>query len=193
MTREVIVGLDPSLSSTGICYGTSADNWQTIAITSKARGEDVLSRVKRCEYVVEQLETLLSVVKPRLIVIEDYAFGSKFGKPAYRAELGGLIRWHGIEYTPHILEVSPTTLKKFATGKGAGDKSLIQAHVQKRWGQMFSSDDECDAFVLYQMALCISGRQPPATQAQREAVAKVLSEHPATGQQVIEFCDAVAN
>jgi crossover junction endodeoxyribonuclease RuvC len=191
MTLDVILGLDPSLTSTGICYGTGPDDWQSLAVVSKARGEDVLSRVKRCEFVVEQIERILVTVKPRLILIEDYAFASKYGKPAYRAELGGLIRWHCIEYTPHILEVAPTSLKKFATGKGAGDKSLIQAHVQRRWGQMFETDDECDAFCLYQMALCISGRQKPETQPQRDAVKTVVSGHPSTAQQIIEFCNAV--
>jgi len=188
---ETIVGIDPSLTSTGICYGTSADNWQTIAIKSKPRGTDVAGRIKRYEGIIEQIERVLSTVRPKLILIEAYSYGSNYGKTSDRAELGGLIRWHAIDYTPHILEVAPTTLKKFATGKGAGDKSIVQAHVQKRWGQIFPTDDECDAFCMYQLALCISGRQQPETEPQREAVEKVVSGHPATAEQIVEFCNAV--
>ena len=191
MTREAIAAIDPSLTSTGICYGTSGDTWQTTAVKSKPRGNDVLNRMKRYEGILEQIERVLAVVRPRLILIEAYAFGSNTGKTSDRAELGGLIRWHAIDYTPHVLEVAPTTLKKFATGKGAGDKSLVQAHVQKRWGQMFASDDECDAFCMFQMALCISGRTEPETQPQREAVEKVVSGHPSTAQQIVEFCQTV--
>ena len=188
MTLEVIAALDVSLTSTGICYGTNADDWNTIAVKSTNRGDDVVSRVKRYEAIVERVDGILAVVRPKLILIEGYSFGSKNGRHEAMAELGGLIRWHATEYTPHVLEVAPTTLKKFTTGKGAGDKALIQAHVQKRWGQIFASNDEADAFCLFHMALCIAERQEAETQPQREAVKTVLSKSPATGQQIALFC-----
>lgn len=189
MILEVIAAIDVSMTSTGLCYGTNADDWQTLAVKSKPRGNDVANRVKRYEGIVEQVDRVLSVVKPKLILIEGYSMGSKNGREM-AGELGALIRWHALDYTPHILEVAPSTLKKFATGKGNGDKALVQAHVQKRWGQIFESNDEADAFCLFHMALCISGRNEPETQPQREAVAAVLSKYPATGQQIALFCQS---
>ena len=188
MIKLPIAAIDPSLTSTGLAFGIDETDVCTMAVKSKPRGEGVSNRVKRYELVIQQLTKVLDVIRPRLVLIEGYSFGSKNGKHMDMAELGGLIRWHSTDYTPHILEVAPTTLKKFATGKGAGDKALIQAHVMKRWGKMFETSDEADAFVLFQMALCIAGRQEPQTQPQREAVDKVLSGHTATGQQITEFC-----
>lgn len=53
--------------------------------------------------------------------------------------------------------VAPTTLKKFATGSGKGEKSAVQLNVYKKWGQDFGSNDEADAYVLARIAGAIQG------------------------------------
>lgn len=188
MLRLPIAAIDPSLTSTGICYGTDADDWQTVTCKSKPRGGALVDRIIRYEGIIEQVQRVLATVRPRVILIEEYAYSSNQSGQMYLGEFGGLLRWHLIDYTPHVLEVAPTCLKKFATGKGNSPKDMVMAHVSQRWGKLFASNDEADAFVMYQMALCIAGRQEPATTPQREAVAKVVAGHTATQEQIAEFC-----
>jgi len=62
------------------------------------------------------------------------------------------------EHPPTYI-VAPTSLKKFATGKGTGKKSTIGQGVERRWGDILPEElftpDEADAFVLAKMAECL--------------------------------------
>jgi crossover junction endodeoxyribonuclease RuvC len=188
MLRLPVAAIDPSLTSTGVCLGTDDDDFIVKCCNSKPRGKTVLDRVKRYEQLIGDINRLLDVVKPRLILIEEYAYSKNMGGQMYLGEFGGLLRWHLCDYTPHVIEVTASCLKKFATGKGNAPKDVVMAHVAQRYGKLFQNNDEADSFVLYQMALQIIGRAEPANQAQSEAVAKVLSGHSATAQQIREFC-----
>jgi len=189
LNMHAIAAIDPSLTSTGLCWGTDADDFQVTCCSSKPIGKTVLDRVKRYEDLTSRILGILEPCRPRLILIEEYAYSKNMGGQMYLGEFGGILRLHICDYTPHVIEVTASCLKKFATGKGNAPKDIVMAHVQKQWGQIFRNNDEADAFCLYQMALCIAGRQKPANQAQREAVAKVLSGHCATSEQIIEFCE----
>lgn len=184
-----IAAIDPSLTSTGICYGTTADAFQVQCCNSKPRGKTVIDRVQRYETLTSDILGILQPCRPRLILIEEYAYSKNMGGQMYLGEFGGILRWHICDLTPHVIEVTASCLKKFATGKGNAPKDIVMAHVQKQWGHIFRNNDEADSFVLYQMALCIAGRQKPSNQAQRESVSKVLSGHSATEEQIARFCD----
>jgi crossover junction endodeoxyribonuclease RuvC len=188
MIRLPIAAIDPSLTSTGVCLGTDETDWIVKCCGSKPRGKTVLDRVRRYEGLLQDITRILDAIQPRLILIEEYAYSKNMGGQMYLGEFGGLLRWHLCDYTPHVIEVTASCLKKFATGKGNAPKDVVMAHVAQRYGKLFANNDEADSFVLYQMALCIAGRQEPQTQPQREAVDKVLSGHTATGQQIAEFC-----
>lgn len=185
----VLLGIDPSLTSTGLCWGTSAEDYQVQTCGSKPIGKSVTDRVRRYERLVEQIVTVCDRVRPSLILIEEYAYSKNMGGQMYLGEFGGILRFHLIDYTPHVIEVTATGLKKFATGKGNSPKDLVMAHVAQRWGKIFASNDEADSFVLYQMALCLAGRQEPATGPQREAVAKIMDGHGFTVDQLREWID----
>ena len=183
-----IAAIDPSLVSTGVCYGTSSEDWTVQCCGSKSVSDSIMDRVRRYEVLVGKILGILETVRPRLILIEAYAYSKNMGGQMYLGEFGGILRWNLTDYTPHIIEVAPTTLKKFATEKGNAPKDVVMAHVAKRYGQVFANNDEADSFVMFQMALCITGRQKPATEPQREAVATVLSGHSSTAEQIAEFC-----
>lgn len=188
MTLNAIAAIDPSLTSTGICWGTTNNEFSITTVGSKPRGKTVLDRVKRYEGLISGILAHIDKVRPSLILIEEYAYSKNMGGQMYLGEFGGILRFHLIDYTPHVIEVTASGLKKFATGKGNSPKDVVMAHVAHRYGRIFTSNDEADAFVLYNMALCIAGRQEPATQPQREAVEKVVSGHDATAQQLVEYC-----
>ena len=193
MTRHVIAAIDPSLTSTGVCYGTDSDDFTVTCCQSKPRGKSVLDRVKRYEGLVEQIIRIISTVTPSLIFIEEYAYSKNMGGQMYLGEFGGILRWNLVDYTPHVYEVTASALKKFATGKGNAPKDIVMAYVQKNWGQLFQNNDEADAFVLYKMALVASGREEASNQSQRDSVAKVMSEHSVTADQIRAMCSDEAS
>ncbi len=83
-----------------------------------------------------------------IVAMEGYASNAKFGREM-AGELGGVVKMVVWEVTgKSALIVPPTSLKKFVTGSGAGKKNVMIAHVYKRWGEMFSDDNQADAFAL---------------------------------------------
>jgi len=47
---------------------------------------------------------------------------------------------------------TPTTLKKFITGKGNAKKELMLLKVYKKWGKEFDNNNICDAYSLAEYA-----------------------------------------
>ena len=159
----VVVGIDPSLSNTGICSGHSPENKNT---TMKCIGrkpkkgetfKTVAQRVVRINELIDQIKDHLTRVSPDIILIEAYAHSKNQKGKSSTIEFGGVLRCLLVEQAKQVIEVSPTTLKKFVLGKGVGNKELIIANVYKRWGVLFESSDEADAYVLYRMGLCYAG------------------------------------
>jgi crossover junction endodeoxyribonuclease RuvC len=82
------------------------------------------------------------------IVIEGYSFGSNQAYARSIAELGGIVRFHLAKrgFTP--LEIPPSTLKKFLTGKGNADKNIVLKEVYRRYHVDLDDDNMADAFGL---------------------------------------------
>lgn len=157
---ENVVGLDLSLTSTGVSrkYGT-----HSIRVKSKD-----------CERLIElRKEVLGYCITASHVVIEGFSFGS----PMQAHNVGGL-GWivrvglfeAGIPYTV----VPPSSLKKFATGKGNAKKDEILA-AAVRAGAHVTGNDEADAWWLRQMGLmALAGEADvPRTEYRTEALAKV--------------------
>ena len=173
MSEIIVCGIDPSIAGTAVCTGTGPQETSLQRFPTKKIGDDVGARIRRLEVLAELLMGHLEPIKPQVIFLEHYSFGSVHGGE-YLGEWGGILRWHLVAITPHVFEVAPLTIKKFITGKGAGKKDVIAGHLGKHWGRTFANDDQADAFSLYQMALVAVGAVEARNEAQREAVAKVL-------------------
>lgn len=173
-----LTAIDPSLSGTAMCSGRQIKEERLERFPTKNQGDDVPGRLKRVGLILDGVVPHLAAIQPKLILIEGYSMGSRNGREL-AGELGFALRWHCIEHTPVILEVAPTTLKKFITGSGGAkmQKSDMKACIQKDYGRLFlgnGSDDLADAFGLYLMALAAVGAVPMTNAAQREAVAKAI-------------------
>lgn len=170
-----ILGIDPSLTNTGLCWG-NGDWHETECLKYKQRkgfkGRELYDRLDRIDSLGDQARKIFSETKPDLALIESYSFGSRNGGE-YLGEYGGMLRWSLIRWARSVVEVAPTMAKKFATGKGNSKKEVIIGHVQKRWGVLFENSDEADAYVLYRIGLCYAGICEPENQAQREVLAKL--------------------
>ncbi|WP_394548834.1 hypothetical protein [Priestia aryabhattai] len=75
---------------------------------------------------------------------------------------------------PYI-EVSPNSLKKFATGKGNCKKDAMVLPIYKKWGFESDSDNIRDAYVLSRVAMAMSMPQK-LTAYQQEAINNIQKE-----------------
>lgn len=171
----MIVAIDPSLTATAIFAGDSGGAYRFETFGSKNIGDGVAARIARYdELVAREMDWLESLGKPDAIYMEAYSYGSNDARAKFSAEYGGILRFHLVDLTDRIFEVAPMTLKKFCTGKGAGGKELVAAHLAKRYGVMFDNNDLFDAFGLYRLGLVCEGHVAADNTAQREAADKVL-------------------
>lgn len=143
----IIIGIDPSLSSTGICTMDENGNiLSTLAINSDFTGAKRLHDIKR-QIIPEVLYSKSEEEEKVIAFIEGYSFGSKNGGEAL-GELGGTIRLMLYEQGIEFIDVPPTTLKKYVLGIGKGDKVAMAIGVIKTWGVDFPTTDQTDAFAL---------------------------------------------
>lgn len=138
-----IIGLDLSLTSTGVCI-----NEQTLVITTKTKGAERLSVISKAI-----LETALTN-SVDIAIIEGYSFASRNSQAHSIGELGGVVRVCLWENHIPFIEIPPTCRAKFATGRGNAAKTEVMSSISAKTGIVFSgkgSDDMCDAWILSEM------------------------------------------
>lgn len=167
--QTIIVGIDPSLTGTAVCVA----GFDPVLFASSPIGSDAANRILRYCGLVHAV--IAKVPKLSTVFIEGYSFGSKGGQATDRAEYGGILRYHlcGVAMGCEVIEVPPTSLKKWATGKGNGDKTPMIAAITKRYGVEFRTNDEYDAYALARLGEQYSGLVEPQNQAQREVIEKL--------------------
>lgn len=135
-----VLALDLSLT----CCGWASTNGESGTYTPKGRGLD------RLEHAVATCSRL--ALRHDLVVIEGYSFGSR-GRAVFSiGELGGCVRLGLHENGFPIVDIPPSNLKKFATGKGNASKDLVLVEAVKRLGYEGASNDEADALWMLNMA-----------------------------------------
>ncbi len=142
-----VIGVDPSLSSTGIVVLTS-DGRQTLHCCA-VQPDRRLRPPERWFLIASAMLQAADEYGAGLLTIEGYGYASASGVAL--GELGGVLRYEAYRHGLRCLEVAPVLVKKWATGKGNAPKEQIMLAVYKRYGMEFGTDDECDAFVLAQI------------------------------------------
>jgi len=130
-----IMGIDPSISSTGI----SLPDARTVAVRPKSKDDLRLTEIG------EAVSHWTELQRPDLVVIEDLA-GHYLGNSARIIPmLHGVIRDRlQVARVPYV-KLNPQTLKIFATGHGGADKDEMALAARRRLGRTYTTDDECDA------------------------------------------------
>ena len=159
------VGIDPSTKTGMVCiHDTGAVIFQS-EIKSK-----VTKDPERFLDIVK--EVMLRLVKDDVICIEGFSYGSKGAGVSTQYGIGWLIRAELIKNGYTYYEVSPSSVKKFATGKGNTKKDEMVLPIYKRWGFEHSSDNVRDAYVLAHIARATE-HQEGLTNYQRDVMEKV--------------------
>lgn len=165
------VGLDLSLTCTGVvALNDDGELLLSRGISTKQRG------IKRLIALSDEVETLVRDLRPTVVLLEGYAY-SAVGRQHAAGELGGVVRYRLHQLNPHlpIASVPPSSLKKFASGKGNAPKDAMRIAVYKRWGFEAKTTDEVDAYAAAQMARSVCN-PVHLTTSQQEALGKITWE-----------------
>lgn len=148
---DIFVGLDLSLTGTGFCLKRG----DTLTIeTVSTKPKDFKTDLDRLAHI---RDTILRKVPAnvKMVCIEDFFTPSnkmQLGSAIKLAMLGTVIRMTLHERGIPFVIIAPSQLKKFVTGKGTGEKSMILREVFKRWGINAADDNQADASVLAYLA-----------------------------------------
>lgn len=144
MTQPLVIGLDLSLT----CTGVAGPGWSDI-IRTKRRGDDRLNHL---------LAAVADFVKRAdLVVMEGPSYGH--ANLAGHEDLAGLrVLVRQYCYRRHIPYgvVPPSSLKMFATGRGNATKGEVRSGVADRYGhhtEGVGRYDQADAYTAMAMGL----------------------------------------
>ena len=151
-----IVGVDTSLVKTGFAIikddGTVLDSG---IIKSKPVGPKPIDETRRivkiAQEVIDKIEKFLPHHGDILFVIEGLAYMAQGTSLTQLAGLNYIIRSLLLELEIPFIIIAPTSLKKFITGSGKGDKDQMMMSVYKNYGFESMDNNQCDA---YSLAVC---------------------------------------
>lgn len=130
----------------------------------------------RLEYIRGKVLELCEGVE--LVVMEELAFTRNDPSAQERSGLAYLIR-HSLwkRKTPFIL-IAPSSLKKWATGKGNSPKEVMMMHVLKRLGHETADSHQADAVALAYLGMALTYQWDPTMEAQRDVLTVVRKSNP---------------
>lgn len=149
------LGIDASLTSPGFCVAQKNN--------PRLKSNNFKSKNTGFERITDIHDEVINYLKewypPRKIIMEELPLGSKSPYTIERAELVGVIKSliYRMNLWDKFILVNPSTLKKFATGKGNCDKSAMILQAYKEFKIEFTCNDECDAFWLAQVGRAMDG------------------------------------
>lgn len=160
-----IVGLDLSLRATGICRDTPR------VISSMHTDLHRLLDLRR--QILEEMGDDVG-----LAVVEGYSMGPQRGSGGVAqalGELGGVIRVALFEAGIWRVDVPPSSLKKFACGKGNANKLAVGQAATKVGYDGPADDNAVDAWWLRQMGLYrLRTAEVPVTAYRDDSIANVF-------------------
>jgi len=139
------VGLDCATCTGMALVGDDEDRGKTVEIPNE-RG------FLRLQLIAGDVARTLEAWEPEFVAIERYAYCRNVDSFVRLVEVGTAIRTVLYQLSIPWVEVPPTVLKKWTTGKGNASKPEMALAVKQRWDYKSPSHDIVDAFALAQMA-----------------------------------------
>lgn len=136
-----VAGLDLAITATGVCHTVEgAGCWHLIK--PKADKDRRLTAIKSQikEYVAGSEFVLIEMLPPNM------------KGAGITGMVQGVIRDMLLDEGIRYGDVGPSTLKKYATGKGGANKTEMALAAMKRAGVELAEDNICDAWWLWVMA-----------------------------------------
>jgi crossover junction endodeoxyribonuclease RuvC len=173
MTKKNIIsiGIDLSLTGTGIVILNGGKIIKQQLIKSKPVGDRPTDEIIRLKTIVEEIELIIGENFPDIVVIENLAFAVR--KTTALTQLAGLsflVRSMLVDYRVPFYMCAPTTLKRFATGKGNSEKDHMILEAFKKYGVDFIDNNIADALFLAKIGSAIKGHEKIVGQHQVETI-----------------------
>jgi crossover junction endodeoxyribonuclease RuvC len=152
--NNLFCGIDPSFSNTGVIVINNECSIIDQRLISTKKKDDIYDIERRMIFIVEDLSYFLTKYFKdlKLILIEGISYGSKGEASSQLAALNYFVRIFMLENNLPYGVISPTSLKKFVTGKGQCKKNLILKEVYKKWNMDFEDDNLADSYALSRMS-----------------------------------------
>lgn len=181
-----VVGLDLSLTSSGIAALSSDGAMFTHAVRSSGSKADRLpEHLDRLGDLTSRIVESVHQVSPAVVAIESALFSSAQDTSAHRR--AGL--WWSVATSlgAHypVVEIAPSSVKKFATGNGRSDKTAVALAIARQFGDHVLPDarsDRADAAVLAAMASYRLGLPSMSQTAYRDQVIAKINWHTTRGE-----------
>jgi crossover junction endodeoxyribonuclease RuvC len=164
-----VMGVDTSTKTGYVVLDDGGD----VAIVGVLNHKPQAQRFARFAHYAREVAELVDAYGVDLVIIEGYSFAGKFNN-SLQYELGACIRMRLWEQGITFIEVPPTSLKKFVSGKGNAKKDLMLLGVYKRWEFDTEDDNEADAYGLAQFGRAMIGKDTGVPLVNLTAVEKVL-------------------
>ena len=138
-----MIAFDYSMSSPALCFSTGDDSYEIHVVNSRKKFEGTYQSGKfkfvvhyydpkknghdditRFGFLAKIFLGAIPESDDKVAAFEAYAFGAK-GMLATIGECTGIMKHELVERGYSILTLSPTTVKKYATGSGKADKSQM--------------------------------------------------------------------
>ncbi len=141
----ITVGIDAATCTGMAVVGEGEDRGKTVKVPT-------LRGFQRVQLIADDVRYTLQAWNPEFVLIEGYAYVKNVGAFVKLVEVGTAIRMSLRQIGVPWLEVPPTVLKKWVTGKGNADKDLMAEAAWQRWQYRSHSHDIVDAYCLAQLA-----------------------------------------
>jgi Holliday junction resolvasome RuvABC endonuclease subunit len=139
-----IMGLDLSVNGTGVCLADGS----TFRIPGKAKeGDARLTRIR------DHVRLAVRTNHTRLAVIEGMGGHYPGNAQTSLAQVHGVVKVELMDLGVPYAVIPQSSLKLFATGRGGADKAAMARGAAKHADLTFESDDECDAWWLWQAGM----------------------------------------
>lgn len=169
----ISIGIDLSLTGTGIIVLKGNKIIKEALIKSKPSGPFPIDELKRL--VTIKKEVMEYAQQADIAVIEGLAFMARNTSALVQlAGLNYLVREGLSELSIDFKIVTPSSLKKFITGKGNSEKSLMLLETYKRFGVSFSNDNICDAYALAMVGQAVVNPAYKLTKFQEEVMSIII-------------------
>lgn len=174
---DLFLGLDLSLTCTGVVILTDTihTNKSDDIVFQGTLDPASYKEEIRLGYLYTSLKGILEKHPIRFAGVE----GAAYQKEGRLYELG---QWAGVvyllfwEFSIPFIEITPSQVKKYLTGKGAGSKSTILLDIYKIHGIEFRNDNIADAY-----GVCLAARDyflnTPSYNYQKEVIASLKKRY----------------
>jgi crossover junction endodeoxyribonuclease RuvC len=153
--KKLVVGMDPSLTSSGLCLRSDG---KVLAVRSiKTEPKNFPCDLARYRHIADEVMGFIPD-NVSLVVVEDFftpSNSAQIGSAMKLIGLGHLVRMRMYDQRIPFVVPAPSQLKKFVSGNGNCPKDMICKEVYKRWGIDTKNDDEADAVVGAHLAVAL--------------------------------------